>query len=380
MVTSAGQFAEAFLGQPPRPFRSGAPALDLFPVDLWGRLLARAWKRSSPRSLGYGDPAGHPPLRAAIARYLRAARGLACTDDQVVVCAGSQQAIDLVGRVLLDEGDSVWIEDPGYVMALASLRANGQRVVAVPVDEHGLDVEAGKRAAPDAKLVYVTPARQVPLGVVLAETRRRALLDWAAAAGAWIFEDDYDSELQFASRPPAPLRALDRTGRVILAGTFSKVLFPALRLGYIVADAPIARAIARARQVTDIATPLLPQAVLAEFIADGHFERHIRRMRSLYHDRQSLLVRLLRAALGSSIEIASTEAGLNLVIWLPPRMDDRDVAAAAAAAGVDVIAISTLRIQRDRSSRPGLLLGFGGVRDADLADGVSALARVIRAQ
>lgn len=367
-----------FLGQPPRPFRSGVPALDLFPVDLWGRLLARAWKRGSPRSLGYGDRQGHPPLRAAIARYLQSVRGVRCTEDQVVIVSGSQQGFDLAVRLLLDEGDEVWIEDPGYSLAAGALIGAGQKLVPVPVDEEGLDVDAGLRLAPNAKLAYITPARQVPLGVVMSNARRGALLDWAARTGASIFEDDYDSELQYASRPPLPLMARDRRGCVLLSGTFSKVLFPALRLGYLVAPAPFARAIARAKGITDITTPYLQQAVLADFIAEGHFERHIRKMRAVYHRRHDLLVRLLGKELGSSVEISRGQAGMNLVVWLPPRHDDGAIAAAGQALGLDLIPMSALYLNHAPVPRPGLLLGFGGIRETDLVEGVEKLGELLR--
>ena len=373
-----GDLATLFAGHTPRPFRSGVPALDLFPVDLWGRLLARAWKRSLPSSLGYGDPRGYLPLRRAIAQYLRSARGVSCDEEQIVICSGSQQAIDLAARVLLDEGDQAWVEDPGYVVAQASLRANGIGLVPVPVDSQGMDVRAGIRMARAAKFIYVTPARQVPLGVVMSAARRRSLLAWAASSGAWIFEDDYDSDIQFASRPPRPLYARDATGCVLLAGTFSKVLFPALRLGYLVAPVRVAQAIARMKHLADIASPHLHQAVLADFIAEGHFERHIRRMRVLYQGRQELLVRLLRKALGPSIDVSRADAGMNLVLWLPRNIDDAQVADAGAVVGLDLIPLSRLYLQRDPQPRSGLLLGFGGIREQDLVDGVAKLESLLR--
>lgn len=372
-----GDLASVFLGQPPRPFRSGVPALDVFPVELWGRLLSRAWKRSSPRSLGYGDPQGYLPLRSEIARYLRAARGLCCTEEQVVICSGSQQAIDLAARVLLDEGDAVWFENPGYTIALASLSANGQRIIPVPVDEEGLCVEEGIRLSPSAKLAFVTPARQVPLGIVMSDARRAALVEWAAASGAWVFEDDYDSELQYGSRPPLPLMARDKHGCVLLSGTFSKVLFPALRLGYLVAPPTVARAIAKLKHVSDISSPHLPQAVLTDFMAEGHYERHIRKMRALYQRRQALLVRLLRRRLGARVDVSRAEAGMNLVLWLPPTHDDRAIALAGRGIGLDLIALSGLYSGDAPAPRPGLLLGFGGIRESDLAEGVDKLATLL---
>ena len=256
-----------------------------------------AWPRSSPRALGYGDPLGYPPLRKAIAQYLRSARGLRCGDDQIVICAGSQQAINLCAHLSFDPGDSVWMEDPGYAIARHVLTVNQAHIVPVPVDESGIDVEAGIRLAPNARLAYVTPARQCPLGVTMSTSRRESLLAWARAADAWILEDDYDSELRYASRPPAPLASSDTTGHVIFAGTLSKIIFPALRLGYLVVPSGLVEPFRRLRVLSDFASPYLLQATVAEFISEGHFERHIRRMRTLYQRRQELLVRMLQKRL-----------------------------------------------------------------------------------
>jgi GntR family transcriptional regulator/MocR family aminotransferase len=226
----------------------------------------------------------------------------------------------------------------------------------------------------------VTPARQVPLGVVMSDARRAALLEWAAASGAWVFEDDYDSELQYGSRPPLPLMARDKYGCVLLSGTFSKVLFPALRLGYLVAPPTVARAIAKVKHVSDISSPYLPQAVLTDFMAEGHYERHIRKMRALYQRRQALLVRLLRRRLGTRVEVSRADAGMNLVLWLPPTQDDREIALAGRAIGLDLIALSGLYSGDVPAPRPGLLLGFGGIRESDLADGVVKLASLLNAR
>lgn len=360
----------------PRAFRTGVPALDLFPIATWQKLLSRAWRRSSPRALGYGDPFGYAPLRRAIGQYLRSARGLLCSDDQILVTAGSQQAINLCAHLAFDPGDAVWMEDPGYVGARHAFMVHEARLVPVPVDESGLDVRAGIEAAPDARLAYVTPARQLPLGVTMSLARREALLAWARSANAWILEDDYDSELRYASRPPAPLWSMDPNGRVVFIGTLSKIMFPALRLGYMVVPPGLADLFRRVRILSDMTSPYLLQAAMAEFIMEGHFERHIRRMRTLYQRRHELLTHLLKKRLGSRIEVANSEAGMNLVVWLPSHVDDRAVAAEAKQHDLDLLPLSELTMAHER--RPGILLGFGGIQERDIVEGVDRLERVLR--
>jgi GntR family transcriptional regulator/MocR family aminotransferase len=365
----------AGLTDTPKPFRTAVPALDLFPVGVWQKLLSRVWRRSSPRALGYGDPLGCKPLRRAIAQYLRSARGIGCSDDQVVICAGSQHAINLCAQLTLDPGDLVWMEDPGYPGAVHALTLNQARIAPVPIDEHGLQVQAGVEAAPDARLAYVTPARQCPLGVAMSAARREALLTWARSAGAWILEDDYDSELRYASRPPSPIAALDAMDRVIFVGTFSKIMFPSLRLGYLVVPPGLVEPLRRLRLLSDFASPYLLQATVAEFITEGHFERHIRRMRTLYERRQTTLVSTLQERLRGLVEVAPSGAGMNLVVWLPPHLDDCRVARKAKALDLDLLPLSAMTIAHRR--RPGLVLGFGGVQEAEIVDGVAKLERAL---
>ena len=360
----------------PRAFRTGVPALDLFPIATWQKLLSRAWRKSSPRALGYGDPFGYAPLRQAIGQYLRSARGLQCNEEQILICAGSQQAINLCAHLSCDPGDKVWMEDPGYIGARNALVVNEAHLVPVPVDEFGIDVQAGIEAAPDARLAYVTPARQCPLGVTMNVGRREALIAWARSANAWILEDDYDSELRYASRPPAPLWTMDPNGHVVFVGTLSKIMFPALRLGYMVIPPGLIEAFRRVRVLSDFTSPYLLQAAVAEFIREGHFERHIRRMRTLYQRRHELLVHLLKKRLGSRIEVASADAGMNVVVWLPSHLDDRAVAAEAKHYDLDLLPLSALTITHLR--RPGLLLGFGGIQEREIAEGVDRLERVLR--
>jgi GntR family transcriptional regulator/MocR family aminotransferase len=290
------------------------PALDSFPFKVWSRLSARRWRRPSRELLDYGEPAGYRPLREAIAAYLGLARAVRCEPEQVIVTAGTQQGLNIASRVLLDPDDRVWVEDPGYIAARAALRAAGAGIVPVPIDGEGLDVAAGIKRAANARAVCVTPSHQFPLGVTMTLARRLALLEWAKSSGAWIFEDDYDSEYCYGGRPHAALHGLDRAGRVIYIGTFSKVLFPSLRLGYLVVPPDVSDAFASARAVVDRFSPLHDQAVLADSINEGHFARHVRRMRSLYAERQNICSEHSRARRVKSSRLAHlTRAYISLV-------------------------------------------------------------------
>jgi GntR family transcriptional regulator/MocR family aminotransferase len=366
---------EGILMKKPRAFRPGIPALDVFPVDVWQRLRARVWRRTTPQSLAYGDVLGHPPLRRALAAHRRAARGLTCTADDIVICNGTQQALDFAARLLADEGDRAWVEDPGHPGARLAFEANGIEVVPVPVDGEGLVVEAGIDVAPEARLAYVTPARQFPVGVTMSERRRQALMAWADAARAWIFEDEYDSELRYASRPQAPLQATDVGHRVVLAGSFSKILMPSLRLGYMVVPQALIEPLRRLRMASDLGNPVLPQAVLADFIDDGHFARHIRRMRTLYQERHDLLVALLRERLAGLVDAPPTGAGLTLPVWLGEGISEREVAALAPSYGLDVSAMGSASIAHPH--REGLLLGFASLADREIREGVERLERLL---
>ncbi|MBD0272196.1 MAG: PLP-dependent aminotransferase family protein, partial [Acetobacteraceae bacterium] len=281
---------------PIRPFQPGLPALDAFPRKPWSRLVARHAARLAPSEMGYPDPAGEPALRAAVAGYLRVARGVACSPEQVFVTAGFAGALDLITRALLRPGDRVWLEDPGFPRTRQALALAGAEVVPVPVDAEGLDVDQGVARAAGARFAVVTPSHQAPLGMKLSLARRLALLRWAAEAGAWVVEDDYYGEFRFAGPPLPALKGLDAAGRVVYAGTFSKVLLPALRLGYAVVPARTAARFARvASHLTPSQAPPVQKAVAA-FMADGHLGRHIRRMRGLYAERRRALVEALREA------------------------------------------------------------------------------------
>lgn len=360
-------------GTPPVPFRVGVPALDQFPITLWSRLTARRW-RGRP-ALDYGDPGGYAPLREAIAEYVQVARGARCLAEQVIVTSGSQQAVDLAARVLLDPGDAVWMEDPGYTGARAALQAAGAHIVAVPVDAEGLAVEAGRRLAPRARMAYASPSHQFPLGITMSAGRRLALLRWAAAVGAWVLEDDYDSEFRYDARPLASLQGMDEQGRVIYVGTFSKTLFPALRLGYLVVPAGLIDAFRAARAVSDRQSPTVDQAVLADFLTGGHFARHVRRMRRLYRARQEVLVDAVRRRLEGRLAVVPSAAGMHLVGWLEPGKDDQTVSTKAAEAGVEAAPLSRYALRP--LARGGLMLGWAGYAPEAIREGMERLGTAL---
>ncbi len=373
--------------QTPRP-RGPAGAFMLgpdaahFPFDIWGRMLGRTWRRPDPALLRYGDPAGHRPLREAIAEYLRATRALRCDWRQVVITSGAQQALDLVVRAMLDPGDAVWCEDPGYGGLRGPLIAAGARIAPVPVDTEGLSVSTGRARAPAARLAVVAPSHQFPLGVVMSLGRRLELLDWARAAGAWVLEDDYDSEYRYAGRPLAALQSLDAAsgaGRVIYAGTFSKVTFPSLRIGYLVVPDALVEPMVRVRAALDDHPSAVVQPALAAFIGEGHFGAHIRRMRARYAARQESLIAAAQRWLDDKLILAPDEAGLHLVARMTPalkrRMNDAQAAERAAAAGIATSALSGYAVEA--RSDPALLLGYAAVPEDRIETSVRSLAAAL---
>src|ERR1700693_5312268 len=316
-------------------FPVSLPALDHFPIGVWSKLVARYSRRPQKGIMGYGDAMGYLPLRQAIAEYLGAFRAVRCEASQIMVTTGSQQGLHLAAQVLLDPGDPVWIEDPGYPSARQAFIAAGARLVACPVDHEGMNiaelVDGGRtERGQNTRVVYITPSHQYPLGMAMSATRRMLLLQWAARTGAWIIEDDYDSEYRFGSRPIASLQGLDTDERVIYVGTFSKVMFPALRLGYAVVPKDLVPAFSAARDAADIFSSTLYQAVLTDFIREGHFPRHIRRMRMLYTERRRVLVEAIRKEMGDKLEVIGEEAGMHLVALLPPGASDVAVSVKAA--------------------------------------------------
>ncbi len=376
------------------PFAPGVPDLGLFPFDIWGRLLGRIWRRPAPELLLPAPAAGYWPLRAAIAVYLRGVRSVAATPEQVFITAGAQPALDLVARVLLKPGDRVWIEEPGYPGLRGPLTAAGARLVPVPLDGEGLSVAAGRARADDAALAVVAPSHQYPLGTTMSLARRLELLAWARARGAWLVEDDYDSEYRYAGRPLAALQGLDAEragpveyGRVFYIGTFSKVLFPAIRLGYLVVPPDLVDAVARARAAIDAYPSAIVQPVLAGFMDEGHFAAHVRRMRTVYARRREALLAAGDRHLARLLDLAPGEGGLHLVghlaAALAGRMTDREAAARAAAAGLAPRALGRFFLAPPEASYPdspppaGLLLGFAALPDDRIEAAVERLAAAL---
>ena len=359
----------------PGAFRTSLPALDRFPAQVWGALVARHSRSTSLAMLGYGDPMGYKPLREAIAAYLGTARGVRCTPENVIVVAGSQQGLQIAAHTLLDAGDRILMEDPGYPGARSAFTSVRLEVVSTPIDADGMNVTAAPRGFRSARAAYVTPSHQYPLGIGMSTTRRIELLRWADAENAWIIEDDYDGEFRFGTAPAASLQGIDASGRVIYVGTFSKVMYPALRVGYLVVPEGLVPAFVAVRAAMDIAPPTMIQAALADFISEGHFSRHLRRMRMLYGRTRERLVLHLQELLGAGIEIEGIEAGMHVTLLLPPDVNDVEIAGRAAAAGISVTPLSTCAIVS--GGRPGLVLGYGNVDLASVEPAVRILAKII---
>jgi GntR family transcriptional regulator/MocR family aminotransferase len=362
--------------RPVRAFRASYPALDAFPTGLWAQVAARRLRRASVQLLGGGEALGYRPLREAVAEYLNTSRGVKCSAEQVLIISGVQQALDRAAHLLLNPGDPVWMENPGYPGAGHAFEAMGARICPVPVDLQGLNLEEGRRRSDRPRLVYVTPAHQFPLGVTMSLARRLALLAWARRAGTVIFEDDYDSEYRYAGRPIPALQGLDPAGVVIFAGSFSDALFPGLRLGYAVVPEAMIDKFAAAESVSTHHPPLIDQAILCDFITEGHFARHVRRMRELYAERLGVLLQCAREELAGLLTIPPVEAGLRTVAWLKRGLRAETAARVAAKHGVDVLPLS--RYAYGRSPGNGLVLGFAAVGGREIRRGVTELVRALQ--
>ncbi|MGC2448754.1 MAG: PLP-dependent aminotransferase family protein [Candidatus Sulfotelmatobacter sp.] len=356
--------------RPSHAFRANVPALDLFPTTLWAQVAARRLRRISASLLLGCGPMGYSPLRDVAASYLSTSRGVKCVADQVVIVSGVQEAIDIAVRLFVNPGDRVCMENPGYPGAAIAFKAAGAKISAIAVDEEGMRVpEASMR---NVRLVYITPGHQFPLGVTMSVARRLQLLDWATKCGALVLEDDYDSEYRYAGRPVPSLQGLDRHGLVLFTGSFSKVLFPSLRVGYLVVPPDLVDYFAAALSVTNRHAPLLEQAILCDFITEGHFGRHVRRMREVYAQRLSILLECAQPSLGGLLEISGVEAGLQIAGWLNRGLNAESVATAAATRGVEVTALS--RYRQGAAVREGLQLGFAAVDSKEIRRGVRELA------
>jgi GntR family transcriptional regulator/MocR family aminotransferase len=374
-------------GNEPRPFHPRRAPLDVFPLEVWRRIVRRQWAACDHRRLDYADPAGHPALREAIAAHISVTRAVRCTPQQVVVTSGSQQAFDILFRLLLDPGDTAWIEEPGYLDVRAALVGAGAKLTPVPVDSSGMDVAEGIRRAPRARLAVVSPSHQYPTGATLSATRRAALLDWARSTGAWIVEDDYDSYFRYSGRPMSALQGVDRDAPassnpcVVYVGTFSKTVFPALRLGFCVVPDSILDAVINARAVADRNSPIVDQAALAEFIVNGHYDRHLRRIRIACRDRYEAL-RAQCARHIPQLSLSAITAGTHVLGSFRDSPGSRGatsfaVALSRAAAEDDLVVFPLSRYCLVRPDRDAVVLGFGGVSPRRLAHGVERFARTI---
>jgi GntR family transcriptional regulator/MocR family aminotransferase len=351
-------------------FGVGQVAFDQFPFSVWNSLVARHCRSTDTKYLDYGNPMGLKRLRAAIAAYLRTSRGVRCDADQIMIVSGSQQALDLCVRVLLEPSSQVWVEEPGYRFARNVFALNHCRVVPVPVDREGLNVAAGIKRCHQARAALVTPSHQYPLGFTMSASRRLQLLDWAERSRSWILEDDYDSEYRYENMSISSLQGLDCNGRVIYIGTFSKVLFPSLRLGYLVIPTELGERFQAVRAAMDIGPAIFFQEVLADFICEGHFSRHIRRMRLLYRERRNALLQGLRAAFGPRLEITGEQAGMHLCI-MPTGIRDHEITQRAARGNLWLTPLSSS--YSGTVSRQGFILGFGSTKTEEMPNAVGKL-------
>jgi GntR family transcriptional regulator/MocR family aminotransferase len=356
-------------------FMPGVPDVAEFPARTWSRLQARLWKRASPDLLTYAPGGGYRPLRRALSDYLRVARSVKCQPDQIIITTGIHQSIDLAVRLLADFGDRAWVEDPCYWGARSVLQSSGLTLVPIPVDEEGLNPAARDMIEPP-RIALVTPSHQYPLGMVMSLARRRALLEFARQHKVWIIEDDYDSEFRYGSRPLSSLQGLDDAGQVIYVGSLGKMLYPGLRMGYMVVPEELVDTFRIGVAELYREGQLMQQAVLTEFILDGHLTSHVRRMRGLYGERRELLINAIRARFGDTLAVRGDEAGLHFVLELPQFVDDRAVAADALAAGVVTRPLVNYFMNRDEALR-GLMLGYACVPNDQIAPHFATLADVM---
>jgi GntR family transcriptional regulator/MocR family aminotransferase len=361
--------------QPPLPFRPYEPALAEFPTEIWARLAGSRMRRASTSLLAACDVRGYQPLRVAISAYLGSSRGVNCSPDQIVIVSGIQQALDLLARLFIRPGETVWMEDPGYFGALAAFRNAGARIVPVPVDECGIEVSTGQKLCNRAKLAYVTPAHQFPLCVTMTLERRLALLAWARRTGALIIEDDYDSEYRFAGQPVPALQGLDKRGSVIFLGSFNKILFPSLRLGYAVLPPALLVPLLNLRRGADFYPSIVNQAILSDFVIEGHLARHIRRMRGIYANRLGALQDAAQVYLKGLLEISPIQAGLNTAGFLRNGMTSRHAETVAADGGVEVLGFHRFTVGKKNLN--GLLVGFAAFSEREIKRGAIALATAL---
>ena len=360
------------------PFQHGLAAIDEFPFDVWTKAANKCYRTLEQERFAYGEPAGFYPLREAIAAYLKSARAVNCAPEQIIITSGAQQTFDLIGRIFLESKTKVLVENPCYFGVKQAFQSFGAEFVPVPIDRDGFNLAAAtKKESRNARLAYVTPSHQFPLGVTMSLPRRLQLLEWARLNDAWIIEDDYDSEFRYEGRPLPSLQGLDRdAGRVLYIGTFSKTIFPALRLGCLVVPKDLVETFTAVRALSGSHSPLVDQATLAEFISEGHFGRHIRRMRRLYEDRQQILISEIKKHLAGKLEIEKSVSGMHVIGWLPKGVKDSAVAEKAFRFGILTAAVSSLSLT-DWQQRGGLMLGYTAINEKQIKKGVKLLAKAL---
>ena len=358
------------------PFQNGVPSLDEFPIRTWLKLNNRTSQILSSSHLGYGDAAGYKPLREEIASYLRTYRAVNCSADQIIIVNGSQQGLDLIMRVLLKPGDSVWHEDPGYFGARASMLFAGAKILPSPLDKEGLNVDYSSKKYPSPKLIYTTPSHQFPIGMTMSISRRIQLLQYASKNNCLIIEDDYDSEFRYSGSPLPSLQGMDKNNCVLYLGTFSKVLFPALRLGYLVLpDSQMLEVFVSAKSMMDRQSPMFEQMITAQFLKKGYFTWHIRKMRTLYKDRQEFLITEMKKELGDLIKVNKSDAGMHIIAWLKENLDSNLIS--KKARGNNLIAYPISEYVLKFKQKPALLLGYTAFDKKKLKEGVQKLKKVL---
>lgn len=351
------------------------PAFDHFPFQVWSSLVARHSRNPNAGALHHIHPLGSDRFREEICTYLRTARAVQCDPSQIMIVSGSQQALDITTRVLLDPGSPVFVEDPGYGLVRTVLTTAGCAIVPIPVDREGIDIAFATRHYPNARAAFVTPSHQYPLGSTMTAARRLHLLNWAQSSGSWVVEDDYDSEYRYESSPIPSLQGLDANSRVIYIGTFSKVMFPSLRIGYIVIPPDLVERFCSVRFAMDIFPPYLLQEVLADFMQEGHFGRHIRRMRNLYGERRKVLIQSLKAEFGDMLEVHGAEAGMHLAVTLPEGFCDTEICTRAAEARLYLWPLTPCYAKRE--PRQGIILGFGSTPSEQIPDAVRTMRSIL---
>jgi GntR family transcriptional regulator/MocR family aminotransferase len=352
------------------PFVSGMPDATLFPHQTWRRLISHELRSPHVSNSMYGEPAGYPELRRAISRHIAVSRGVEASPDDITITNGTQQALDVMARTMLEPGNTIAVEDPGYLPPTHLFRSMGLRVAGVPVDNEGLAVDALPR---NARMIYVTPSHQYPLGVTMSLTRRQALLNWADRTNAAIIEDDYDSEFRFGGRPMEPLHTLDTTGRVIYIGSFSKTMLPTLRLGFVVTPPSLSAAVHKTKHVMDWHTNMLAQAALARFIDDGDFARHVRKVGGVYAARHALILKILQRDFADYLEGIPSRAGLHITAR-SRGLSVKEISSIARRAFSEGVAFQRLaHFSIDGPPQPGVVLGYGAIPEADIEEGLSRL-------